>query len=103
MGGKLQTHKHFSGSARYEIVQARLDELAREQEASLLAEVKRCPVGTITGSANSRVPRQRNECRGMVLGKWDLGEEILLLAKKVMPVDGIQSRTNRLCSMSIPG
>ena len=60
------------------------------------AESKRSTAGPIVGGADSGVPRQRHESACVVQGKRDIGEDVLLLAKKAISADGIYDRSGKL-------
>ena len=65
-----------------------------EQRLQTLNAVQRVQVW---GGTDCRMPQQRQECACVVQGKGDIGEDVLLLAEKAVPAEGIRSRAGRLC------
>ena len=80
----------------YFLWQRRVFQAVSERAEVCFAEVKRSPAGSNMGGTDSGVPRQREERPCMVQGKRNLGEDVLLLAKKAISADGIYDRSGKL-------
>ena len=81
-------------------MQPSLTESVRDLEVcyrTKFADIKRSAAGSGMGGTDCRMPQQWQECSSVVQGKEDIGEDVLLLAEKGVPADGIHSRTGRLC------
>ena len=78
----------------------RLTESVRDLEecyGTKFADTKRSAAGSGMGGTDWRMPQQWQECPSVVQGKGDIGEDVLLLAEKAVPADGVHSRRGRVC------